>query len=270
MNEYNPNATPPGTAPPPAPQPPLMPAPLSRSISQGQFAISPPRPILPLNPADLEPIDSLASSLEALLRSPVRVLHQLGRPGGGRLTLWLGLVSLVTLAVYGVILGSFSMHEQLWAAPLKVTVGLLACGVICLPSLYVFACLSGATARLSEIVGLLAGLLALTGLLLVSFGPVAWVFSQSTNSIGWMGFLHLAFWVVATGFGLRFLHAGFRQLQARSPGVFTVWTLIFLVVVLQMSTALRPLLGRAPTLLPTEKKFFLSHWGEYLEKDPVQ
>ena len=252
-------ATPPSYGSQPHQVPPFMPV---VSMAPGG-----PRPPLTPNPADFEPITSFGTALEALLRSPLRVLHQLGRPGGGRLTVWLGVISLVTLAVYGVILGSFSMHEQLWAAPLKVTLGLLACAVICLPSLYVFACLSGATARLGEIVGLLAGLLALTGLLLVSFGPVAWVFSQSTEAIGWMGFLHLAFWVVATGFGLRFLHAGFRQLQARSPGVFTVWTIIFLVVVLQMSTALRPLLGRAPTLLPTEKKFFLTHWGESLEMD---
>ncbi len=263
MNETNPNTSTPsalapvGLQPPPVPQ--FPPANISAGIGH--------RPSVPPDPSDFAPITTFSGALEALLRSPTRVLHQLGRPGGARLTLWLGAVSLVTLAIYGVLLGSFSMHEQLWAAPLKVTLGLLACGVICLPSLYVFACLSGAHARLGEIVGLLAGLLALTGLLLVSFGPVAWVFSQSTDAIGWMGFLHLSFWVVATGFGLRFLHAGFRQFQARSPGIFTVWTILFLVVVLQMSTALRPLLGRAPTLLPTEKKFFLTHWGESLEND---
>jgi hypothetical protein len=32
-----------------------------------------------------------------------------------------------------------------------------------------------------------------------------------------------------------------------------------------MSTALRPLLGRAKTFLPPEKKFFLAHWGDCLK-----
>jgi hypothetical protein len=34
---------------------------------------------------------------------------------------------------------------------------------------------------------------------------------------------------------------------------------------LQMTTALRPIVGRAETPLPTEKKFFLSHWADNLK-----
>jgi hypothetical protein len=38
--------------------------------------------------------------------------------------------------------------------------------------------------------------------------------------------------------------------------------LIFLLVGLQMTTSLRPILGRSDTLLTQEKKFFLQHWAE--------
>jgi hypothetical protein len=38
-----------------------------------------------------------------------------------------------------------------------------------------------------------------------------------------------------------------------------------MLVALQMSTALRPLLGRADTFLPTEKQFFLTHWGDCMK-----
>jgi hypothetical protein len=31
-----------------------------------------------------------------------------------------------------------------------------------------------------------------------------------------------------------------------------------------MTTALRPIVGTADTFLPTQKKFFLSHWGDCL------
>jgi hypothetical protein len=31
-----------------------------------------------------------------------------------------------------------------------------------------------------------------------------------------------------------------------------------------MTTALRPLIGTSKTFLPTEKKFFLAHWGDNL------
>ena len=42
-----------------------------------------------------------------------------------------------------------------------------------------------------------------------------------------------------------------------------LWMFIFMVVTFQMSCALRPLLGSATTFLPTQKKFFLQHWGEH-------
>ncbi len=41
-----------------------------------------------------------------------------------------------------------------------------------------------------------------------------------------------------------------------------VSTLIFILVNLQMSTALRPLIGTSQQLFPQEKKFFLAHWLE--------
>jgi hypothetical protein len=34
-------------------------------------------------------------------------------------------------------------------------------------------------------------------------------------------------------------------------------------VTLQMTTSLRPILGRSETLLTQEKKFFLQHWGDH-------
>lgn len=138
--------------------------------------------------------------------------------------------------------------------------------LICLPSLYIFSCLSGSQARLAEVFGLLAGLLALTTVLLIGFAPVAWVFSQSTESLVAMGTLHLIFWLISTYFGLRFLCHGFRHLKGTSNGALAVWIGIFMLVAVQMTTALRPIVGTASTFLPTEKKFFLSHWADNLEK----
>ena len=58
--------------------------------------------------------------------------------------------------------------------------------------------------------------------------------------------------------------AGFSQLNAESTGGVKVWICLFLLVTLQMTTALRPIVGTAPTLLPEEKKFFVNHWRENL------
>jgi len=45
-----------------------------------------------------------------------------------------------------------------------------------------------------------------------------------------------------------------------------IWTVIFILVMIQMTTALRPLVGRSESFLPGEKKFFLDHWRENLRK----
>ena len=224
-------------------------------------------PALGEAPEDREPITSPFGAIESVLRHPRRLLYRLRQPRPGALIGGMLLSALVCSLIYGVVVGSFSNGTQLWAAPVKISLGLLLSAVICVPSLYIFACLGGSQARLVEICGLLAGMLLLLTLLLVGFAPVAWLFSQSTASIAWMGALHLLFWFVATCFGLRLLHSGFSHSQARSAAGLATWIVIFVLVMLQMTTALRPLLGTAPTFFPKEKKFFLAHWGDCLRKD---
>ena len=219
------------------------------------------------NPAEREPITSPLGAVEAVLRQPRRLMFQLRQARAGALIGGMLLVAIVCSLIYGVGVGTFSMGPQLWAAPVKIALGLLLSALICLPSLYIFTCLSGSQARLGEMCGLLAGLLMLTTILLIGFAPVAWLFSQSTESIGWMGTLHLLFWLVATVFGVRFLQVGFSHSHARSHAGLAVWVILFVLVGLQMTTALRPIVGKADTFLPTEKKFFLAYWGECLKLD---
>jgi len=232
---------------------------------------TPPPPIYgprPLgdDPAEREPIPNVIVAIEALLRQPRRVMFQLRQPGAGKLVASMLLVAIVCSLIYGVVVGSFSGHEQWWAAPVKVSVGLLISTLICLPSLYIFACLSGSQARLAEMFGLVAGLLMLMTILLIGFAPVAWLFSQSTQSLPWMGLLHLLFWLIATIFGVRFLSSAFAHSNARSSAGLNTWVVIFMLVALQMSTALRPIIGLSETFLPEEKKFFVSHWFDCIDK----
>jgi hypothetical protein len=232
--------------------PPAIAAPVAHPAPLGQ------------DPAEQTPIPGILSAVEALLRQPRRVMYQLGRPGSGKLIAAMLLIALVCSLIYGVIVGTFSGGVQLWAAPVKIATGLFISGLICLPSLYVFSCLSGSRARVVEVFGLVAGLLTLMTVLLISFAPVAWIFSQSTESVAAMGALHLVFWLVSTYFGLRFLSAGFAHHQDKSGGL-SVWVLIFVMVMLQMTTALRPIVGTADTYLPKEKKFFVTHWIDSLK-----
>jgi hypothetical protein len=102
-------------------------------------------------------------------------------------------------------------------------------------------------------------MVALTSLLLVGLAPVAWIFSQSTDSVVMMGVLHLLFWFIGLWFGVRLIKSLLRS-AGSDFGHLKVWFVIFVLVSLQMTAALRPLIGRADTLLPTEKRFFVQHW----------
>lgn len=239
----------------------IIPPPIPVSLTPVDAASPPPG----ANPSEREPIAGVLPAIEAMLREPRRVMFQLRQPRPGGVIAALLLVAVVCILIYGIVVGTFSGGDQLWAAPVKIAAGMLISALICLPSLYIFSCLSGSQARLVEVFGLVAGLLMLMTVLLIGFAPVAWVFSQSTESVAAMGALHLVFWFISTYFGLRFLKDGFAHLNAKSSSGLQIWMLIFLLVALQMTTALRPIIGKAPTLLPTEKKFFVSHWMENLK-----
>jgi hypothetical protein len=243
--------------------PPLIPKPALPVAPSGPPAPSSFGP----SPDEQAPIPGVVAAVESILRQPRRVMYQLRQTGSHRLIAGMIFVAVLCSILYGVVVGAFSGGTQLWAAPAKVVIGLLISALICLPSLYIFACLSGSQARLGEVIGLVAGLTMLMTILLIGFAPVAWVFSQSTESVTAMGALHLAFWFIATYFGLRFLNAGFSAHEDRSGGGIKVWMAIFILVMLQMTTAVRPLVGTSDTLLPTEKKFFVSHWMDCLKKD---
>lgn len=262
MNGENPTPTTPLVAASPNP-PPVIPP--------GQSGVSAVGLPLGENPADRAPIKGAFAAGEALLRQPRRVMYQLRQPQAGGLIVSLLVVAVLSAAIYGVVAGTFSGGTQIWAAPVKIVMGLLVSALICLPSLYIFSCLGGSHARLVEVWGLVAGLLALMDILLIGFAPVAWVFSQATKSLVAMGVIHLVFWAVAALFGLRFLNAGFHLFSGGAGGNFglKIWMVIFIMVALQMSTALRPILGKADTFLPSaaDKKFFAKHWSDCINED---
>ena len=94
MNENTPDPTP---NPPPANTPaPTGPPPLE--------------PPLPEQP-------DLRTLFESLLRRPAALASRLGEPGHSATPKLIGLAA-VSALVFGVVIGTFAMHEQLWAAPL--------------------------------------------------------------------------------------------------------------------------------------------------------
>ena len=199
-------------------------------------------------------------TVEALLKRPAALVYELVEARSPRIAVLLLAIAVACSLGYGLVMGAFTGGQQLWAVPLRVAVGSLLSALICLPSLYIFTSLSGGRQTLRQSTGLLLAFLALQGTLLVGFAPIAWVFAQSTSAIAFMGGLHLVFWGIATAFGLRLLLTAFGFLNRRRMGILKLWVVLFVVVALQMSTALRPLIGEPRPGWLQDKKFFITHW----------
>lgn len=211
--------------------------------------------------AELPDVLDTKTLFESLLRRPHALVMRLADGNHGAIGRFLAL-AVVSLLLFGFVIGCFAKHEQLWAAPLKITAGLLFAGAICFPSLYIFATLAGARVSIGQLAACLAGALALAGLLLLGFAPAVWIFAESTDSFGFMGALGIGAWAIAAVFALRFLKSAVFATGGTQKGPLTIWSGVFLLVTLQMTTSLRPILGRSEVFLTQEKKFFLQHWGE--------
>lgn len=215
----------------------------------------------PPDPSTIPAPKGPMGSLEMLLRHPVALIYHIGEGSMLRICAHLILIALFTLGIFGLVLGLFSGGTQLWAAPAKITLGTLFSAAICLPSLYIFSCLSGIEVKWKALVVYLLGMVALIGILLLGFAPVAWVFSQSTDSVSFFGFLNLVFWAIGLFFGAGFLN----KAVGKQSGQIVVWFFVFVLVCLQMTATLRPIIGESEDILPKEKKFFLTHWFETMD-----
>lgn len=217
----------------------------------------------PLTPPE-EPIPDkpgIRDLFEALLRRPAELARHSACDESSTV-LRFAMIAVVSILVFGFVLGTFAYGDQLLAAPVKLGGGLLFAGLICFPSFYIFSSLAGSRASASKMAALLGGMLALAGLLLLGFAPALWIFAQGTASFGFMGCLAVASWLIALMFAFRFLRTALGETGATQKAPLVVWYVIFLLVTLQLSTSLRPILGTSRDLLTTEKKFFLQHWGD--------
>lgn len=253
-----PAVPPDAAAPHPAATPPPVPAP--GEFMEGAGATHPRRGVVTRLSAQPRPWQLV----DAVLRHPVALAEYAGRGGAQlrRLALLLLVTSAFSLAVFGFLVGNFSGHEQLWAAPLKLLIVGFGSALLCLPSLYIFAALAGRELDLRGASGSMLAILARAALLLLGFSPLAWLFAASVTSIVFYGVVILVLGILSTLVGLGFFTA---RRGGGANGYLVLWAAVFLLVTLQMPTSLRPIIGRADSFLPAEKRFFLAHWGEMFE-----
>lgn len=216
---------------------------------------------------------NFSRTIELLLRDPLELIRDDSSNNGRNAVPYIALITYVSLLVYGLIVGTFAGAEQLWAAPLKVTLGGILAALLCAPSLCIFVCLSGSTASLQKSLLFLLIMLGISTLLLIGFAPIAWIFSTSTYSGAFMGLIHIIFLVIATMIGTAKLSKCFEQTGGQNSAYATIWGVIFLFVLFQMTTALRPIINRSDAFLPSKKEFFLEHWllcSQYQDCSPVK
>lgn len=235
--------------------------------------VQPSKSPLPLRPlrrplavglaGSFEPMESptLFGLADALLKAPANVIYQLNHSRASLVRFVLLVVG--SLMLTGVVVASFSGGYQYLAVPLKLAFGFVFGAALCLPSLYIFSCLSGTEHTLRNVTAALLMGMGVQGLLLIGFAPIAWIFSQSTSSPSFMGFLYLIMLLVSAGFGLAMTGRVLAATGDRAR-VLWIWNMMFVVVMLQLTTNLRPIVGEFDGVKLGEKEFFLSHWGRSL------
>jgi hypothetical protein len=172
----------------------------------------------------------------------------------------LGAVIAGSMVVVGLVMATFSGGAQLLAVPLKVSLGTLIAMGLCLPSLFVFANLSGSRMDLRQAAGSMIVAVAVVALALLALAPVALVFSTSTDSVSLVGSIHIAVLLIGVWFGGRALKKVWTMKGSWGASAAGLWMLLFLVVLLQLSTAFRPLIGPYESIDLSDKKIFVEHW----------
>lgn len=221
----------------------------------------------------LPPSSGAATATEnvvtALLKAPNKVADTIALQQKNLLAAAFALLTVAVAchAVFGLAIGLFAGWPVAAMDIIKVPLVAVCSLLLCFPSLYVFACVAGSPLSISQTFALGCSCLAMVGLLLVGLAPVAWLFVVSTESLPFIVTLTLLIWLVAVAFAARYV----GKLRANSlfqrQGGIKMWFLILIVVTLQMTTCMRPMLGKPENGWWTgEKKFFLSHFGSTFEQ----
>lgn len=204
------------------------------------------------------------TGLGELLRAPGDVMGFAdGKASCWRLAAFLALVTAVGCAMFGFAVGSF-VDLKVAALDAAKMVGVAAFSfILCFPTLYVFATISGAKLSAARIAVLGLVFTATLGSLLAALSPILWLFSVSTEKAAFIVVLTCMFAALAVGFVARPISAAVEKGIVAKPVGLNVWLVVFVVVALQTITLVRPMLAPLGTpRTPDGKCFFLMHFGK--------
>lgn len=179
----------------------------------------------------------------------------------GRLIFLLILLTLGGFSIFGLVTGFFVDWRVALLDMVKM-IGVVVFGfALCLPSLYVFMCISGVALPFSRIVTVGLVVTAMMGCVMGALAPVVWLFSASTSCMGFFLVILLFAGSVAVGFGVLPIKRAYKSgVFSGCSGLYS-WLAILVVVMLQCITLMRPMLspiGDGAT--PQGKQFFIQHF----------
>ena len=227
---------------------------------------TPPPPPAALPPAPPMPAPS---PVAALLRTPDALLVRIAKADRlFPLAFAFLVVTLLGSALFGLAAGFFvDWHLALLDAAKAAGIALFAF-LLCLPSLYVFASLSGTVLPLPSILTLGLACSATLSLLLAALAPILWLFTVSTTSAAFVAFLTFFLLFVAASFAIRPVARACALKLLDATLALRVWLLLLVIVALQTTTLLRPMLAPPSTPpSPEGKCFFIRHFFHLLNAE---
>jgi hypothetical protein len=130
-----------------------------------------------------------------------------------RLTGQMMLSSVVALACYGAVLGSFHSVLMALTSAVKLPLLFLVTLAICLPTLYLFNLVFGARLSVRQSLALVMVALTVTAMLALAFAPISLFFLITAPDYSFFKLLNVAILALSALVGLRFLTGGMRVLD---------------------------------------------------------
>jgi len=121
--------------------------------------------------------------------------------------------TVLALAVYGAVLGSFHSAAMAGTSAVKLPLLFLATLAICLPTLYLFNLVFGARLSVRQSLALVMVALTVTAMLALAFAPISLFFLITAPDYQFFKLLNVAILALSALVGLRFMTEGMRTLN---------------------------------------------------------
>ena len=123
------------------------------------------------------------------------------------------LSSTIALAIYGAVLGTFNGPLMALTSAVKLPLLFFATLAICLPTLYLFNLVFGASLSVRQALALVMTAITVISMLALAFAPISLFFRITANDYDFFKLLNIAILTLAAFVGLRFLIGGMRALN---------------------------------------------------------